>query len=324
MVKRLFVATGEGLHVFERVSDDWEGVSRGLEGEAVTSVTASKYAALAGTREGIFISRDQGASWQATNDGLSEPHVRWLAYHLNDPWLAFAGTEPAGIFVSEDGATSWRERPTVTELRDANGWYLPYSPEAGCVRGFAFHGPRGYAAVEQGGLLRTDDGGRSWHLAGGSTGDPHAPLLGDRIHSDVHSVAIHPSSPDLVFAPTGGGLYISEDGGGTFVEVYDCYCRAVWVHPHDPDHVVFGPADGVDSNGRIEETTDGGETWRGASEGLDVPWSHHMVERFLQVEDELMAVLSNGDVIAAPVRTLSWRRVFADLRGAAALAVLEA
>jgi photosystem II stability/assembly factor-like uncharacterized protein len=322
MGKRLFVATGQGLHTYDQSAEGWRQAHRALEDQKATCVTASRYAVMAGTHDGIFLSEDNGASWRAASQGLTEPHVRWLAYHLNDPWLAFAGTEPAAIFFSDDGGESWHECPHVTELREANGWYLPYSPEAGAVRGFAFHGSRGYAAVEQGGMLRTDDGGISWRLVGGSTGDPHAPLLNGRIHNDVHSVAVHPSSPDRVVAPTGGGLYVSEDGGEAWEQLYDCYCRAVWVDPDDADHMVFGPADGVDSNGRIEETTDGGETWRDVSEGLDTPWPGHMVGRLEQVGDELIAVLSNGHVVAAPLETLAWRRMLRELDDAAAVATL--
>ena len=323
MDRRLFLAGDDGLTVLEQRSSGWEEVGRALEGEPLTTVSASKYAILAGGQEGIFVSRDEGRSWKATSRGLTEPHIRWLSYHADDPWLAFAGTEPAAIFVSEDGAESWHTCPEVAELRDANGWYLPYSPEAGCVRGFAFDGLRGYAAVEQGGLLRTDDGGLSWRLAAGSTGDPEAPVLEGRIHTDVHSVTIHPSSPDLVLAPTGGGLYWSADGGETWTELYDCYCRAAWIDPEDPEHIVFGPAAGVDSNGRIERSTDGGETWEEASSGLDVPWSRHMVERITQVGDELWAVLSNGELLAAPIERLDWRRVLPDRGRVAAAAALD-
>ncbi len=323
MGRLVVVATADGLRLFELETKEYREVISALNGRSITSVTASKYAILAGTRDGIFVSRDQGGSWQKTDRGLTEPYVRRLDYHLNDPPLAFAGTEPAAIFVSEDGAQSWRECPEVADLRDANGWYLPYSPEAGCVRGFAFHGSRGYAAVEQGGLLRSDDCGRSWRLAGGSTGNPHAPVFGSRIHTDVHSVTVHPSSADLVFAPTGAGFYASDDGGESWNSLYDCYCRAAWVDPEDPNHLILGPADGVDSNGRIEETTDGGKSWREASQGLSVPWSHHMVERFTQVGRELLAVLSDGLVIAAPLDQLGWRYVLEDVDGAAAATVLE-
>lgn len=322
MNSMLFVATADGLWVYEGETEGWEEVVRGLEGQDVTSVTANEHAVLAGTRDGIFISEDNGASWRETTEGLTESHIRWLANHLDDSWLVFAGTEPATIHFSDDGAETWQGCPEVADLRDANDWYLPYSPEAGCVRGFAFHGSRGYAAVEQGGLLRSDDGGRSWRLAEGTTGDPHAPQLDSNIHTDVHSVAVHPFSPDLVFAPTGGGFYISEDGGDTWTHLYDCYCRAVWADPDDPDHLIFGPADGVDENGRIERTTDGGETWEDASEGLDVPWPDHMVERFEQVGDNLIAVLSNGRLIATSLETLVWQPILADLPAVSAVVSL--
>lgn len=164
----LAVATTYGLRLFESEQGEYREASLGLDGRSVTSVTATKHAILAGTR-------DKRDSWERTNRGLTQRHIRSVAYHLNDPWLAFAGTEPAAIFVSDDGARRWRECPGDSDLRDANGWYLPYSPEAGCVRGFAFHGVRGYAAVEQGRLLRSDDGGRSWRLAGGARTIPTPP-----------------------------------------------------------------------------------------------------------------------------------------------------
>ena len=108
----------------------------------------------------------------------------------------------------------WTESSGVTEMRDEHGWFLPYSPEAGCVRGFASAGERVYAAVEVGGLLRSDDGGGGWRLAGGSDGVPTfgEPASG-AIHPDVHSVHVHPSSADHVLAATAGGLYVSTDGG---------------------------------------------------------------------------------------------------------------
>lgn len=323
VTRLMIVATRDGVRIFQAFGEGYEETAGGLEGRAVTSVTANKDAILAGTERGVFIWEGEGRSWRRASEGLTEPHVRWLAHRPDAPSVAFAGTEPAAIFFSSDGAETWTECSEVADLRDANGWYLPYSHEAGAVRGFAFHGSRAYAAVEQGGLLRSDDGGRSWRLAGGSTGDPHAPVLQSRIHTDVHSVAVHRSSPDLVLAPTGGGLYLSEDGGGSWSELYDCYCRAAWMDPEDSDHIILGPADGVDSNGRIEESKDNGETWHVASDGLEVPWSDHMVERFTQLGKDLLAVLSNGRLIAAPLETVAWRRILGHVDDAADIAVFD-
>jgi photosystem II stability/assembly factor-like uncharacterized protein len=293
-----------------------------MPGRTVTALTACAQTILAGTLEGIERSDDGGATWYDGSVGLAVRHVRWLAcLPLRDP-LAFVGTEPAAIYrLPGDGR--WRECPEVAQLRDAHRWWLPYSPEAGCVRGFAFHAhdarvnaARAYAAVEVGGVLRSDDGGQRWAPVAGSGGNPRdlrppAPL----VHPDVHSISVHPSSADRVTAPTGGGLYRSEDGGKTWTNLYPCYCRAVWVDPEDAAHIVFGPADGVSRNGRIEETVDGGQTWRLASKGQDMPWSRYMVERFLQVGGTLLAVLSNGQLLAADRATLAWHRILPEVDG---------
>lgn len=319
MTNTLLIATEDGLAMCQRDAGEWREAARGLASQEVTSVIAREGAILAGTREGAFRSEDGGRTWQAASEGLSIKHVRWLAYHPDISDREFAGTEPAGIFVSHDGGESWRACPEVAQLRDTHHWFLPYSPEAGCVRGFAFHGPRAYAAVEVGGVLRSDDTGETWRLAEGSDGKPDLdgppePL----IYPDVHSIHVHRTSPDVVFAPTGGGFYISSDGGQTWRLKYDCYCRAVWADPDDPKHLILGPADNVDSNGRIEETRDGGETWTSASNGLKTPWRRHMVERFTMAGDELIAILSNGEVLAAPLETLTWRRILPHISNAAA------
>jgi photosystem II stability/assembly factor-like uncharacterized protein len=238
-----------------------------------------------------------------------------MAYHPEVAKLAFAGTEPASIFISRDSGNSWNECPEVASLRDEHGWFLPYSPEAGCVRGYAFHGERGYAAVEVGGVLRSDDNGASWQLAEGSDGKPSFGRPPEPyIHPDVHSLHVHPSSPDLVDAATGGGFYRSSDGGKTWQLLYDCYCRSVWTDPADPAHLILGPADGVSSNGRIEETRDGGLTWSMASTGLDVPWRRHMVERFTQIDSALFAVLSNGELFWTHLSDLKWERILQDVK----------
>ena len=319
----LCLATNHGCFSFERDGNEWRETVRGLLGRHVTSLIAREGVILAGTRDGVYRSDDAGKTWREASDGLTTRYVRSLAFHPDFSDLEFAGTEPAAIFVSHDGAATWRECREVAALREAHRWFLPYSSGSGCVRGFAFHGRRAYAAVEVGGALRSDDAGETWQLAEGSDGNP---ALGGPpepfVYPDVHTVAVHPASPDLVFAPTGGGFYRSDDGGKTWVSLYDCYCRAVWLDPRDPAHLVLGPADGVDSNGRIEESRDGGQTWTAASTGANAPWRRGMVERFTQAGEALLAILSNGHVLAAPLATLEWRRMFAEVNGVNCVATL--
>jgi photosystem II stability/assembly factor-like uncharacterized protein len=319
----LLLATEQGLVLCERDRDSWNASTHGLADHQVTSVIAREGVILAGTTKGVFRSDDMGQTWEEASSGLTSRHIRWLACHPDVSDLEFAGTEPAGIFISHNGGESWRACPEVAELRDQYKWSLPYSPEAGCVRGFAFHGSRVYAAVEVGGVLRSYDNGETWRLAEGSDGNPSFEGPPEPfIYPDAHSIEVHALSADLVYAPTGGGFYRSHDGGKTWKLFYDCYCRAVWVDPREPDHMILGPADYVDSNGRIEESRDGGQTWSSTSSGLKVPWRRGMVERFFPMEDALFAVLSNGHLISASISNLEWNRILPDVSNVNAITTM--
>jgi photosystem II stability/assembly factor-like uncharacterized protein len=322
MTTRLYISTFKGVAICQRDGDDWRMISHSLEKNHATVIATSDGIVLAGTRDGLFRSTDGGESWNAANQGLNERHVRWLAFHPEQSDLAFVGTEPAAVFRSTDEGQSWSERPEVKALRVEHHWSLPYSPAAGCIRGFAIQGQRAYAAAEVGGVLISEDRGETWQLVEGSQGGlVYSPSRG-RIHSDVHSIAVHPTDPNWVAAPTGGGIFRSLDGGANWEKIYPpCYVRAVWLDPEDRNHLILGPADGVDRNGRVEETRDGGQTWQPASEGMKVPWQRHMVERFAQVDGELLAVLSNGELWAAPLGELEWRRILPQLDHVTAAAV---
>lgn len=318
----ILMATSHGLVIGEFNASGQQSLRVGLEGQYITSVIAREGVILVGTRQGIFRSADLGASWQPASQGLEPPHVRWLAFHPQVSDHEFAGTEPAAIFTSQDGGQTWHSCPEVINLRQEYHWSLPYSPEAGCVRGFAFHGDRAYAAVEDGAVLVSNNQGQSWVLAGGSRGAAnHRPQAG-QVHSDVHSIEVHPSDPDLVLAPTGGGLYLSRNGGGSWELLYRCYCRAAWMDPANSAHLIFGPAEGVDRRGEILKSVDGGQSWQTAASGLAVPWERTMVERLVHIGQELFAVLSDGRLYRAALPDLDWKQAFAEVAGIHAVATM--
>ena len=316
MTVTFLVATDAGLVITRYERGSFIPEAHVLGGQDVTGVVYREGVVLAGTTEGVFRSDDWCATWAPVNAGLTIRHIRALAYDPDVSDREFAGTEPAGIFVSRDGALSWYNCDEVEKLRDGHGWFLPYSPAAGCVRDFAFNGSRAYAAVEVGGVLRSDDGGNQWRLAGGSTGEPSfdippAPM----IFPDVHAVASHPASPDLVWAATAEGLYATVDGGDTWTVVHQgSYCRAVWIDPGDVKRIVLGPADSVArKNGRIEESRDGGATWASASAGLDLPWPNRMVEQLFGIDHYLFAVTNDGRAYMTQQQGLEWRPILSDI-----------
>jgi hypothetical protein len=95
------------------------------------------------------------------------------------------------------------------------------------------------------------------------------------------------------------------------------------VDPADPQHILLGPADNVDSRGRIEVTRDGGATWTLASGGLPVPWPQTMVERFVPVGDQVLAVLNEGQLLGATIGQWQWRTLLPEIPAVNAAAVME-
>lgn len=307
MSTRLILATANGVVVLGKNGKTWQENSSAYHGQRFTAVASQGETILAGTPDGLYRSADGGQTWHAASEGLVYKHIRSLALHPEDVRLAFAGTEPAAIHYSLDGGQTWRYCPEVADLRDRYRWYLPYSPRAGCIRGFALANERAYAAVEQGGLLRSDDSGRTWRLMDPSEDPrletPDAPW----IHKDVHSVQVHTSSEDTVFAPTGGGFYYSTNGGQGWTQLHPNYCRALWADPLRADHLVLGPANGPDRGGWIVETLNGGASWTRRMSGLEEFWKSTMVEEFHPVDDTLIALLSDGRLLSAPLETLQWQ-----------------
>jgi len=316
--KLIFIATDRGVTTYKKSKRSWKKIDRSISEIEITCIDCYKNKVIAGSRNGLYLSEDAGESWREVEEGLTIEHIRWVKFHTDDSDIVLVGTEPAAIFISKDGGYSFWKCQEVSEMRNKYGWYLPYSSGAGCVRDFDMKDSRAYAAVEVGGALKSENYGEKWQLVEGSTGktSTSGPPI---IHHDVHSIQVHPSSSELVYAPCGGGFYRSRDGGKKWERLYECYCRAVWVDPEDSDRIVLGPADDVDINGRIEISKDGGENWKSASDNLSTPWPNHMVERFTQSGEELLAVLSSGEVIITKIGSWEWEYILPENETAHAL-----
>jgi hypothetical protein len=302
-----YVGTTSGMHVLR----DGELMPLGLAGERVTAVHARRRdgvtVVLAGSYgNGLFRSDDDGRSWSRVEAGLTAPAFRCLVFHEGE---LLAGTEPGAIFRSADGGLSWSELEGFAALPGRERWFLPYSPRAGAVRGIHASGVRLLAAVEVGGLARSDDGGRTWVCE---------PVIADE---DIHHVAGHPDDDDLLYASLGlasitfrerdrpqlGGIARSRDGGRSWEKVETDYTRAALIPSTRPDLVVAGPAPRVGRSGRIVVSSDGGDSWQPAAEGIETPMPD-MVELFVESPDGLVwAICSQGRLLHAEPDEWIWR-----------------
>lgn len=193
----------------------------------------------AGLPDGFVLSSDRGQTWRRAEAGLPDrgKYVQCLQVDRTVRGRILLGCE-TGIYLSEDGAGSWRR--VFTAVDTVND--IQQSP----------HDPSRWLAVSQSaGVLESTDGGRSW-----------TPLSGLPREQAWYNVAFHPRDPArLALASWTYGLWTSADGGRTWTERNAGLPTPtrVWRAAFDPDDgrlyaAVFERA--------LFASTDLGSTWK--------------------------------------------------------------
>jgi photosystem II stability/assembly factor-like uncharacterized protein len=267
-----------------------------LDGEGAQCVATRGERVLVGTRAGVLLSDDAGATWQRLE--LPEPSVFSVAISPADGAL-YAGTEPSRVFVSHD-ASSWSELDALQDIPSRDTWSFPPRPWTHHVRWVApdpHRAQRLLVGIELGGLMASDDAG--------ATFADHAPGA----KRDVHQLAWHPEAPDRAYQAAGDGAAWTRDGGGTW-EPADAgrdlhYCWALAVDPSDPERWYVSAASGPGAAHR--GTTARGKLyrWDGAWAPLPVP-SESMPYALVARDGGLIAGLSDGQVLHSPDRGETW------------------
>jgi photosystem II stability/assembly factor-like uncharacterized protein len=253
----------------------WQLGSRALHGLHVSSFAHNRKSdiILAGTHgNSVHLSRDGGRSWQPKANGIPHDNVYCVAIHERDGQTVFyAGTEPARLYQSTDEGESWSELPSLRDVPLVETWTFPAPPHEAHVKNVTFdHRDPSviFASVEQGALLKSNDGGRSWReLAEYSKPE-------DRAYKDIHRLVVRPSNPDVMFISGGEGLYRSDDGGETWRHLSDRSARigypdALLISPLDNDVMFMAGAatdpghwpETRDAKSCIMRSNDGGRTW---------------------------------------------------------------
>jgi len=149
------------------------------------------------SRATVWRSTDGGVTWSAAEQGLEQggwTSVQALAVDPVDPRLLYLGAcgyycSPAsGIWKSTDGGASW----TLTGTGLEGHWVrvLAASPVAGLV----------WAAVEEGRVFRSGDGGETWR-------EQSSGLYA----SSISQLTVDPQDPRRVYAATSTGVWVLED-----------------------------------------------------------------------------------------------------------------
>jgi hypothetical protein len=194
----------------------------------------------------------QPSQWQAIGPASVGGRVRAIAFDPRNPVRAFAGTATGGLWVTEDGGTSWRTifdfLPNLSVTTIAVDPAFPDVMYAGTGEASA-----GYIGV---GAFKSTDGGRAWRFLEATDADATADWR------FVNRLAIHPGETQVLLAAltsnngVSGAIYRSVDGGANWAKVAPMRALDIAFDPNNPANAVAGLGDGT-----IAYSRDAGLTW---------------------------------------------------------------
>ena len=276
-LNEVLVGTKEGVVWIERQGSEWGVTHRALTDKHIHAVIIEPVSGtiFAGaTFDSIYASEDGGQTWERRDNGLTEHDIYSLASaRLNGGTRIFAGTEPAHLFYSDDMGKGWSEFPSLLSV-DTSRWTFPVPPNIAHTKHINFH-PNDpntlFISIEQGGLLKSTDGGQTFSAIPG-------------MDDDVHRTVINPLNPDRIWITGGDGMYVTSNGGGnwehwtTIEDEIGGYPDVMVVHPRNPELVFIGASreqpgawlgNRYTAGSQISTSTDGGRTWEAWENGLD-------------------------------------------------------
>jgi photosystem II stability/assembly factor-like uncharacterized protein len=223
----------------------------------------------------VYRSSDNGDNWTETDNGITERgrSIRGITIDPNDPRVVYAASEVdvaaweeethqpgvqgygGEVYKSSDGGQNWARiwsgeniaRYIWVDPRDSNRLYV--------TTGIFDRAPANSSPETRGGvgILRSEDGGRSWTVLNESNG------LSGLI---IPSLFMHPQNPDILVAAVSnfgiGGVFVTYDGGDTWTRMQDgpTASDAVEISMSDPD-VWYSATEGL-----ISRSDDAGRTWQ--------------------------------------------------------------
>jgi photosystem II stability/assembly factor-like uncharacterized protein len=336
----LLVGTPKGAFILESDADRSEWSVRGplCDGWPVQDINGDRttntlYAGAGSPWFGpaVFRSDDLGETWTHSSEGLTYgdagPKVAkvWnVAQGLDG---LYAGVDPAGLFRSTDGGSTWQHVEGLTNHPSRPEW----GPGAG---GLILHtiiphptdADRMWVGISSVGVFETRDGGATWQTRNKGT---RAEFNPENRYPDfgqcVHKLVLAADGDERLYQQNHCGVYRSADGGAQWEEITGSlpsdFGFVMAAHPRDAKTVwnipLTDPQAGrmmPDAAMAVWRTHDGGDSWIRSGDGLPQQDAFVGVLREAMAVDRLDPVgvffgTSTGQVYGSADEGRSWSKV---------------
>ena len=197
------------------------------------------------------------SDWQLI--GPEGGNVRSLAYDPSDPNRILLGTSAGQLFISKDGGNSWAIFAHLGPGDDYVFDHIVFDPTNPAT---LYAAAWGLFNDDDGGVFRSDDGGRTWRELMGAHG------------KSIRALAMAPSDHNTLVIGALDGVFRSRDGGANWERVSPENHLAIENHsslrnfvsvaidPQNPDVIYAG------TRHLPWKTSDGGAHWHNLKEGI--------------------------------------------------------
>jgi photosystem II stability/assembly factor-like uncharacterized protein len=193
-------------------------------------------------------------TWQALGPGNVGGRLRAITFDPRNAARIFVGAASGGVWLSEDGAVSWR--PINDFLGSLSVTSIVIDPANPNIM-FAGTG-EGSAGLVGAGIFKSVDSGLSWTQLANTSPDV------DMDWRFVNRIAMHPQQTNIMLAGTTNGInstrgavFRTNDGGASWTKVANFKTPDIAFDPNDPNNAVAGRDDGY-----ISYSRDAGRTWQ--------------------------------------------------------------
>ena len=311
----LYVGTRKGAFIFrsDLKRKNWKIEGPFFAGSEVTTITrdprsgniwAAPWSAWFGPD--LQVSSDRGRTWRKCLDGVSFAPERKLSLTrvwriLPDretrPNTLWCGADPGALFRSDDAGKHWYEVAGLTQHPTRDKW----NPGAAGMMVHAlaldpWKPYRIYAGISAAGCFRSDDDGKNWKPLNTGVRADFLPNKFPEVGQCLHSMALSPTQPDLLFQQNHCGVYRSKDAGATWEDIGDKklpsrFGFAIAVDPHEVSTVYTVPEDSaerryvMDAKLTVYRSRNGGGKWEKLTNGLPQKNAYTQVLRHAMTTD---------------------------------------